>query len=146
MDAAFVERPTSPPLASGIYLLKEQHKFMESIEAAIGVVPRRDSRAADRVPEAAEPDISQDNERESIARLAYALWQLRGCPLGSSEEDWAEAEKQLGPPQARRPQPGGRERKIPETPVYLFFTVATGDSSCNQPGCNCNHSHLTPDL
>ncbi|MBA2676887.1 MAG: DUF2934 domain-containing protein [Ktedonobacteraceae bacterium] len=61
---------------------------MESIEAAIGVVPRRDSRTADRVPEAAEPDISQDNERESIARLAYALWQLRGCPLGSSEEDW----------------------------------------------------------
>jgi hypothetical protein len=23
-----------------------------------------------------------------IAELAYALWQARGCPLGSPEQDW----------------------------------------------------------
>jgi Protein of unknown function (DUF2934) len=31
----------------------------------------------------------------SIARLAYALWQQRGCPEGTSEQDWAEAEQQV---------------------------------------------------
>jgi Protein of unknown function (DUF2934) len=32
---------------------------------------------------------------EDIARLAYALWQQRGCPIGSAEIDWLEAEQQL---------------------------------------------------
>ena len=30
-----------------------------------------------------------------IAVLAYALWQGRGCPDGSPENDWYEAERQL---------------------------------------------------
>jgi hypothetical protein len=32
---------------------------------------------------------------EHIALLAYALWQERGCPEGSSEEDWFLAEREL---------------------------------------------------
>jgi len=32
---------------------------------------------------------------EQIAALAHALWQERGCPEGSSEEDWFKAEHQL---------------------------------------------------
>ena len=32
---------------------------------------------------------------EDIALLAYALWQERGCPAGSSEEDWFRAEQEL---------------------------------------------------
>jgi hypothetical protein len=39
-----------------------------------------------------EPQISQ---QENIASLAYALWQQRGCPQGSSEQDWLEAEQRL---------------------------------------------------
>jgi hypothetical protein len=30
-----------------------------------------------------------------IAALAYSLWQSRGCPHGSSQEDWFEAAKEL---------------------------------------------------
>jgi hypothetical protein len=30
-----------------------------------------------------------------IAALAYQLWEARGCPEGSPEEDWFEAVKQL---------------------------------------------------
>lgn len=30
-----------------------------------------------------------------IAQLAYALWQERGCPEGSAEQDWLEAEQKL---------------------------------------------------
>jgi hypothetical protein len=32
---------------------------------------------------------------EEIATLAYQLWQARGCPEGSPEEDWSEAVAQL---------------------------------------------------
>ena len=30
-------------------------------------------------------------EHDQIARLAYELWQQRGCPVGSPEEDWNRA-------------------------------------------------------
>ena len=39
--------------------------------------------------------VPEDPEREDIARLAYQLWQERGCPVGSPEEDWYRAEEQL---------------------------------------------------
>lgn len=37
---------------------------------------------------------SQDY-REEIARLAYYLWQARGEPDGSPEEDWFRAEREI---------------------------------------------------
>jgi hypothetical protein len=33
--------------------------------------------------------------RASIAELAYQLWVRRGCPDGSDDLDWLEAERQL---------------------------------------------------
>jgi Protein of unknown function (DUF2934) len=33
--------------------------------------------------------------QEDIAKLAYALWQQRGCPDGSPDFDWLEAERSL---------------------------------------------------
>lgn len=33
--------------------------------------------------------------RESIEKLAYQFWVKRGCPPGSAEEDWYEAERAL---------------------------------------------------
>jgi hypothetical protein len=32
---------------------------------------------------------------EEIAALAYSLWEARGCPEGSPEEDWLNAEGAL---------------------------------------------------
>lgn len=32
---------------------------------------------------------------EEIAALAYQLWNNRGCPIGSPEEDWCRAERWL---------------------------------------------------
>ncbi|HEY2464066.1 MAG TPA: DUF2934 domain-containing protein [Steroidobacteraceae bacterium] len=34
-------------------------------------------------------------EQKYIGELAYRLWQARGCPEGSAERDWLDAEKQL---------------------------------------------------
>ena len=39
---------------------------------------------------------------EDVARVAYALWEARGCPDGSPEEDWFRAEKQLQQGRSRR--------------------------------------------
>jgi len=33
--------------------------------------------------------------REGVAALAYKLWQERGCPIGSDQEDWFRAENLL---------------------------------------------------
>jgi hypothetical protein len=30
-----------------------------------------------------------------IARRAYARWVVRGCPVGTAEQDWLEAETEL---------------------------------------------------
>jgi hypothetical protein len=35
------------------------------------------------------------NSTSDIAALAYELWQQRGCPEGSSEDDWYEAERKI---------------------------------------------------
>ena len=34
-------------------------------------------------------------EHRTIGELAYTLWQSRGCPSGTAEKDWLEAERQL---------------------------------------------------
>jgi hypothetical protein len=34
-------------------------------------------------------------EHERIAALAYFFWQERGCPDGSSDEDWLRAEQHI---------------------------------------------------
>ena len=44
-------------------------------------------------------------EHRSIGELAYRLWQSRGCPEGTADQDWLDAEKQLrfaaGAPETR---------------------------------------------
>ena len=34
-------------------------------------------------------------DQRSIRELAHRLWEARGCPAGSSERDWLDAERQL---------------------------------------------------
>jgi hypothetical protein len=34
-------------------------------------------------------------EHRSIGELAYRLWQSRGCPEGTADQDWLDAERQL---------------------------------------------------
>jgi hypothetical protein len=46
-------------------------------------------------PEATAQSVESRSIHEQIASLAYVLWQQRGCPEGSSEEDWFKAEQKL---------------------------------------------------
>jgi hypothetical protein len=42
-----------------------------------------------------ELESSIPTDDETIRRLAYDLWQARGCPVGSADTDWFAAERQL---------------------------------------------------
>ncbi len=57
-------------------------------------------------------------EHRSIGELAYRLWQARGCPEGSAEQDWLDAEKQLQSAHPRAAEPTASEaidRSLEET-------------------------------
>ncbi len=45
--------------------------------------------------EQSEAFESREPNHDDIAALAYALWQERGCPIGSPDEDWFRAESEL---------------------------------------------------
>lgn len=44
--------------------------------------------------------LEQNRQREAIEKLAYALWENHGCPQGTAEADWLEAEQNLSKPSA----------------------------------------------
>ncbi|MGI8960240.1 MAG: DUF2934 domain-containing protein [Bryobacteraceae bacterium] len=44
---------------------------------------------------ASQSQLPEESMHEDIAKLAYALWQQRGCPSGSAEFDWFAAEEKL---------------------------------------------------
>jgi hypothetical protein len=52
-----------------------------------------------KIQTAASSGVPQYDE---IANRAYELWERRGCPIGSPEEDWIRAEEEL---QGRRQEP-----------------------------------------
>jgi len=39
--------------------------------------------------------VERKSVHDQIAALAYALWQQRGCPNGTPEQDWYDAEQKL---------------------------------------------------
>ena len=54
------------------------------------------SQAADKLTKAvAVGSGGMTFGHDEIASLAYELWQARGCPYGSPEEDWLRAESEL---------------------------------------------------
>jgi len=50
----------------------------------------------EQIPSPAETQVLSTDD---IAALAYRLWQERGCPIGSPEEDWFRAEGLLTAPE-----------------------------------------------
>ena len=65
-------------------------------------------------PTIAQPGSVQRNtetnnpSHQDITSLAYALWQQRGAPPGSSDQDWEEAERQLRSRSGTTTNPGRR--------------------------------------
>lgn len=47
------------------------------------------------VPTTALEEIPKSEIEQEIAALAHKLWEERGCPEGTPEEDWFRAEQEL---------------------------------------------------
>src|SRR5947209_14406554 len=57
-------------------------------------VPATPARSAEtEAPSTASAELEPSHEQ--IARLAYLLWEARGCQGGCPEEDWLSAEQEL---------------------------------------------------
>jgi len=67
----------------------ERSKLVEE-SAAIAENPNEPAESAVQTA-GAETSCNEDG----IAALAYKLWQERGCPNGSDQEDWFRAENEL---------------------------------------------------
>jgi hypothetical protein len=39
-------------------------------------------------------EARDDFDEDAIRKIAYALWESRGAPIGSPDEDWIEAQRQ----------------------------------------------------
>jgi hypothetical protein len=40
-------------------------------------------------------EAQDDSDEDAVRKIAYALWECRGAPIGSPDVDWIEAERQL---------------------------------------------------
>jgi Protein of unknown function (DUF2934) len=67
-------------------------------------------------------------EHRSIGELAYRLWQARGCPEGTAERDWLDAEKQLKGAQ-RTIEPRAMEPRSATEPRAVEPRVAASRAS-----------------
>ena len=77
--------------------------------------PRESSTSKVSRPMAAPPTDAVALSSREVEDLAYELWQQRGCPEGSPEEDWFAAEQTL------------RKRKS-ETSRPRVFSAGSSDS------------------
>jgi hypothetical protein len=76
-----------------------RNKQCEQMQA-VKCVQNRSRKDHHVTPEAQSPTETKVKflttpEPEEIASLAYTLWQQRGCPEGSPEADWLQAEEEL---------------------------------------------------
>jgi Protein of unknown function (DUF2934) len=78
-------------------MLVKEATTTESPKTTVAVGPRENEDAV------ADYRFSQERAREiyeylcfhRVAVTAYYLWQKRGCPIGSDQEDWFQAEALL---------------------------------------------------
>jgi DUF2934 family protein len=59
------------------------------------VEPEKNMKKSAAIGDASQSQSSGASMQEDIARLAYTLWEQRGCPIGSAEFDWFAAEEKL---------------------------------------------------
>ena len=64
--------------------------------ASQAMVPEPKKSITSEAPEiAVQPIPSENVGKNEVAALAYQLWQERGRPIGSDQEDWFRAERKI---------------------------------------------------
>lgn len=65
---------------------------MSSPRLAIPDSPQRPSQLEAETEGQRQQQGTNNIQQQAIADLAYELWQQRGCPVGSPEDDWNRAQ------------------------------------------------------
>jgi hypothetical protein len=50
---------------------------------------------SEALEESVRPALLNNANEKEIALLAYQFWQERGCPIGSDQDDWFRAEREV---------------------------------------------------
>jgi hypothetical protein len=77
---------------------------------------------------------------QTIANLAYHLWKARGCPEGSAEMDWLEAERQVTgrlSPLQQNDSKSPTSVRSHEDPLALKRPMENGLSNVDTSGTSC---------
>jgi hypothetical protein len=78
-------------------------------------------------------EVSQsESERDHVELAAYYLWEQRGCPIGSPQVDWFQAEEQF-----RR-----AARDEPPEPAMIGVAKAMGAALGSLAGAVVSVTHL----
>ena len=72
-------------------MAKNKHRDKLVVDSA--VIPKNPNGPTESAAPGA--GVEQDCNQEAVAALAYQMWQERGCPIGSDQEDWFRAENEL---------------------------------------------------
>jgi hypothetical protein len=59
------------------------------------LLPRQDAQSGQQSGLNVNAGLEENSTQQDIARLAYSLWQARGCPENSADQDWFEAERTI---------------------------------------------------
>ncbi len=70
-----------------------KNKPKDELAKLSAVIPENPNEPAESAAQAA--GVEQDCNEDAVAALAYQMWQERGCPIGSDQEDWFRAENEL---------------------------------------------------
>jgi Protein of unknown function (DUF2934) len=80
-----------------VVLEKNKHKRAERsaimASRALKIDPKKSGTS--QPTDATERNVSEAVSEDAITALAYQLWQERGCPIGSDQQDWFQAEQEL---------------------------------------------------
>ncbi len=80
-----------------VVLEKSKHKKAERsaimASRALKIDPKKSGTC--QPTDSTERNVSEAVSEDAITALAYQLWQERGCPIGSGQQDWFQAEHEL---------------------------------------------------
>jgi hypothetical protein len=68
---------------------------MSSPQLAIPEPSQQQSQVQAHAEGQPQQQVSGTAQQQAVANLAYDLWEQRGCPQGSPDEDWNRAEQLL---------------------------------------------------